>query len=208
MLKAKRWTFSSAMSKFCVEWLCTQERWNPEVAILFGAAANYRRATAGGSHDDAHLNNLTLHAGAVCSYTGFIESLFFISPRTGHGSSQVFEILPAASCISWACAFRAGDDSSILISGPVEAEERHSCPVSAGWRFWNIMAHPLFGEEDSTSPPRWLRTVARIAVQVKSSTLPIAKSQTRSKQNKDMQKCSSVYSERGMPLPVFTSGGE
>jgi hypothetical protein len=45
---------------------------------------------------------------------------------------------------------------------------------------------------------------------VKSSqvnTLPKAKSETRSKQHKDMQKCSSVYSERGVPLPVLTSGG-
>jgi hypothetical protein len=33
---------------------------------------------------------------------------------------------------------------------------RHSCPTSAGWLFWNIMAHSLFGEEDSTSSPRWL----------------------------------------------------
>jgi hypothetical protein len=34
------------------------------------------------------------------------------------------------------------------------------------------------------------------------NTLPKAKSKTRSKQNKDMHKCSSVYSERGVPLPV------
>jgi hypothetical protein len=39
-------------------------------------------------------------------------------------------------------------------------------------------------------------------------TLPKAKSKTRSKQNKDKHKCSSVYSERGVPLPVLTSGGE
>jgi hypothetical protein len=46
---------------------------------------------------------------------------------------------------------------------------------------------------------------------VKSSrvnTLPKAKSKTRRRQNKDMHKCSSVYSERGAPLPVLTSGGE
>ena len=46
---------------------------------------------------------------------------------------------------------------------------------------------------------------------VKSSqvnTLPKAKSKTRSKQNKNMRKCSSVYSERGVRLPVLTSGGE
>ena len=40
------------------------------------------------------------------------------------------------------------------------------------------------------------------------NTLPKAKSKTRSKQTKDMHKCSSVYSERGVPLPVLTSGGE
>jgi hypothetical protein len=40
------------------------------------------------------------------------------------------------------------------------------------------------------------------------NTLPKAKSETRSKQNKDMQKCSSVYSEQGVPLLVLTSGGE
>jgi hypothetical protein len=39
------------------------------------------------------------------------------------------------------------------------------------------------------------------------STLPKAKSKTRvrSKQNKDMHKFSSVYSERGVPLPVDTA---
>ena len=40
------------------------------------------------------------------------------------------------------------------------------------------------------------------------NTLPKAKNETRSKQNKDMHKFSSVYSERGVPLPVLTSGGE
>ena len=39
-------------------------------------------------------------------------------------------------------------------------------------------------------------------------TLPIAKSQTRSQQNKEMHKFSSVYSERGVLLLVLTSGGE
>jgi hypothetical protein len=56
-----------------------------------------------------------------------------------------------------------------------------------------------------------IRVRARDVAAVKSSqvnTLPKAKSETRSKQNKDMHKYSSVYSERGVPLPVLTSGGE
>ena len=40
------------------------------------------------------------------------------------------------------------------------------------------------------------------------NTIPKAKSKTRSKKNKDMHTFSSVYSERGVPLPVLTSGGE
>jgi hypothetical protein len=40
-----------------IEWLCTQGRWNPEIAIVFGAAARYRRATTGSSHHDANPYN-------------------------------------------------------------------------------------------------------------------------------------------------------
>jgi hypothetical protein len=48
-----------------IEWMCTQGRWNPEIAITFGEAARYRWATAGSSHDDAHPDNSTLHAGRL-----------------------------------------------------------------------------------------------------------------------------------------------
>jgi hypothetical protein len=85
-----RWRSARGM----IEWMCTQERWTPEVIILFGAAARYRRATVGSSHDNAHPDNSALHTGAVRPHTGFVESLLFISPRTGHGNSQVLEMLP------------------------------------------------------------------------------------------------------------------
>ena len=49
----------------CVEVLRTQERWNPEVAIIFGAVARYRRAKVCSSHDDAHPDNSTLLTGVV-----------------------------------------------------------------------------------------------------------------------------------------------
>ena len=55
------------------------------------------------------------------------------------------------------------------------------------------------------------KTVRWGTMQVKSSqvhTLPKAKGKTRSKQNKDMHKCSSVYSERGVLFSVLTSGGK
>ena len=101
-----------------IEWLCIQERWNPEVAIILGTAACYRRATVGSSHDDVHPDNQTLHMGAVRPHHGFVESLFFISSRNG-ARAQVFEMLPAVSCISWACIF-AGDGAAIFFSGPIE----------------------------------------------------------------------------------------
>ena len=79
----------------------------------------------------------------------------------------------------------------------------------------------LFGSNQNTTLSNYIRESiillynntkrAHEARKVKSSqvnTLPKAKSKTRSKQNKDMHKLSSVYSERGVPLPVLTSGGE
>jgi hypothetical protein len=45
---------SSAAIFFVQFWLCTQERWNPELVNIFGMAARYRRASVGSSHDDAH----------------------------------------------------------------------------------------------------------------------------------------------------------
>ena len=58
---------------------------------------------------------------------------------------------------------------------------------------------------------KYIYTRTHTHIYIKSSqviTLPIAKSQTRSKQNKGMHKCSSMYSERGVLFPVLTSGGE
>ena len=98
-----------------IEWLCIQERWNPEVVIILGTAACYRRATVGSSHDDVHPDNPTLHTGAVRPHPGFVESLLFISSRNG-ACAQVFEMLSAFSCISWACIF-AGDGAAIFFSG-------------------------------------------------------------------------------------------
>ena len=44
--------------------------------------------------------------------------------------------------------------------------------ASTGWLSWNFMAHPLLGEDDSSTPPRWLSTAARIAVQEEAKKLP------------------------------------
>jgi hypothetical protein len=56
-----------------------------------------------------------------------------------------------------------------------------------------------------------LASLAQAVFRVNSSqvnTLLMAKSQTRSKQSKNMQKFCSGYSERGVLLPFLTSGGE
>jgi hypothetical protein len=61
ILCVARWQSARGM----IEWLRTHERWRPDVVIIFGAAAYYRRATVGSSHDDEHPDNSTLHPGAV-----------------------------------------------------------------------------------------------------------------------------------------------
>jgi hypothetical protein len=59
-----------------------------------------------------------LYKWVIYSFQRFIKNLFFMSPRTGH-RSELFEMLPAFSFISWACAFRAGGVASIFSSGPI-----------------------------------------------------------------------------------------
>jgi hypothetical protein len=68
------------MSTFFMVWLCTQERYNQEVAIILVAAARYCRAEDGSSPDDAHPENSTP------------GSLVCISLRTGHVNSQVLDM--------------------------------------------------------------------------------------------------------------------
>jgi hypothetical protein len=156
---------STAMSIFCVtrwrsargmiEWLCTQERRKSEVVIIFGTEARYRRATVDSSHDDAHPDNSTLHMGTVCPHTGFVESFYLISFRTGH----VF------TCSKCCQVFRVFRGRALVVRGmmypyfPVGSLGFRGGEVGTGsmeWLYWNLMAHPILGEEHSTSSPRWL----------------------------------------------------
>ena len=87
----------------------------------------------------------------------FAECLLVISSRNGT-RAQVFEMLPAFSCISWACVF-AGDGAAIFFSGLIEfpvGGDKNWEVDSMGWLIWNFMVHPLLGEEDSALSPRWL----------------------------------------------------
>jgi len=88
----------------------------------------------------------------------------------------------------------------------IEQEFRLHSRVASYRRRRFVVFHPRTGEARNPEH-RGRMQISR----VKSSqfnTLPKAKRKTRSKQNKDMHKFSSVYSERGVPLPVLTSGGE
>ena len=77
-----------------------------------------------------------------------------------------------------------------------------------GWLFF-VWRSPA---EDVCILSPYLNYISNVAYEDNKSsqvnTLHMAKSQTRSKQNKGMHKFKSVYSERGVLLPVLTSGGE
>jgi hypothetical protein len=49
----------------------------PDVVNIFGAAARYRRATVGSSHDDAHPDNSTLHTNKFILFRCKSSELFF-----------------------------------------------------------------------------------------------------------------------------------
>jgi hypothetical protein len=68
--------------------LSTQERWNPEVANIFGAAARYCRATVGSSHDDTHPDNSALHTGKIFSLPLNISRFVLILLRKHGGAAE------------------------------------------------------------------------------------------------------------------------
>ena len=154
-----------AMSIFCVV------RWQTRAARSSGCASKSvgtrksssylarRLATAGLQLATVMMMCIRIiqrcNTGAVCPHPGFVESLFFISSRSGT-RTQVFEMLPSFSCISWACVF-AGDGYAIFSVGSLGCLSGIKTRVgSMGWLIWNFMLHPLFGEEDSALSPRWL----------------------------------------------------
>jgi hypothetical protein len=68
-------------------WLCAEERWNPEVVNIFGAAARYRRATVVSSHDDAHLDSATLNMGKIYSFPLHISRFVLLLLRQRRGAA-------------------------------------------------------------------------------------------------------------------------
>jgi hypothetical protein len=71
----------------CVERLFTQERWNPEVAIIFGAVARYRLAKAGNCHNDAHPDNSKIHTGKIHSVPLHIYRIILLLLRERRGAA-------------------------------------------------------------------------------------------------------------------------
>jgi hypothetical protein len=60
---------------------------NPEVASIFGAAARYRRAAVGSSHDDAHPDSSTLHTGKIYSFLLHISRFVLLLLRQRRGAA-------------------------------------------------------------------------------------------------------------------------
>jgi hypothetical protein len=76
ILCVARWRSARGM----IEWMCTQERWNPEVAIIFGSAVRYRRATPGSSHDTRIRITRCCTRGRFTSAPTCGEPLLYIVP--------------------------------------------------------------------------------------------------------------------------------
>jgi hypothetical protein len=68
---------ASAAKSFARSWPCTQGCWNQVLFNIFGAAARYRRASVGSSHNDAHPDNSTLHTAKFTFFRCTSAHLFF-----------------------------------------------------------------------------------------------------------------------------------
>jgi hypothetical protein len=119
-------------------------------------------------------------------------------------------------CAIWLCIRPSSSQKRILrediYAGALRASQKLKTAgvwVGARCALWQIPTYPqVFAPPWAHSPVSiYFRLVPARTSQFK-LVLPKAKSKPRSKQNKDMHKFSSVHSERGVPLPVLTSGGE
>ena len=143
------------------EWLCTQIRKNPEVAIMLGAVARYRRARVGSSYNDAHTDNSRLHKGAVRPYTGFLESLFLIKPRTGHVSSHLLVMLTQFFLYFVVVRFSCGGTMhQYFTAGPSRQRRgtrflsRRACPSEISWRTLFLATGALYLHRAGFEPKR------------------------------------------------------
>jgi len=94
-------------------WLCTQERWNPEVANIFGTAARYCRATVGSSHDGANPDNSTLHTGKICSFPLHTSRFVLLLLRTRRGAAATTWAPRSSTCEKQRAAPRASASSHL-----------------------------------------------------------------------------------------------
>jgi hypothetical protein len=78
---------ASAAKKNVPSWLRNEERWNPELANIFGVAARYRRATIGSSHDEAHPDKSALHTGKIYSFSLHISRFIHLLLRQRRGAA-------------------------------------------------------------------------------------------------------------------------
>jgi hypothetical protein len=77
-----------------IGWLCTQERYNPEVAIIFGTAARYRRATVGSNPEIApHGVTYGPSFASVQNATSFFVHFLGMRFRAGDGAF-IFSMSP------------------------------------------------------------------------------------------------------------------
>jgi hypothetical protein len=79
-------------------WLCTQERRNPEVVNIFGAATRYRRATVNSSHDDAHPDSSTLQPGKIYSFPLHISRVSLLVLRLRRGAAATTWAPRSSAC--------------------------------------------------------------------------------------------------------------
>jgi hypothetical protein len=75
------------LKRFVRSGLCAQERWNPKFVNVFRAAARYRRAAVGSSHDDAHPDNSMLHTVKVYSLPLRVSRVALLLMRQRRGAA-------------------------------------------------------------------------------------------------------------------------
>jgi hypothetical protein len=144
------------MSILCVEWLCTQERYNPELAIVFGAAARY----AGLQLAAALMTRIRVIQR--CTRGRFAPTPALWGASSSYRPVRAMAVRKCSKCCQ---LFRVVRARALFVRGVMHPyykwarRGRGEALVSyldglALMEFHG--ASSLLGEEDSKSPPRWL----------------------------------------------------
>jgi hypothetical protein len=153
ILRVARWRSARDM----IKWLCNQER--------FGTCKSqsyFERYLATAELQLAKVMMMRIQIiqrlarGRLVPTPACRKLLFHIAPY-GPSFAKCSKFCQLFRALCGHALFVREGDVSVFSVGPLGSRRGYKVGSdSMGWLFWNLMAHPLLGEEDTMLSPHWL----------------------------------------------------